>query len=103
MQSLSFIGRKTQDEPPHAVVVAHMPGGDWIYKILKRYSKDDTAPYARWLVSVESPMTFGLADMGDSYVVDVLHPRIRHTLVQVSGREPSADELAEFESLALAF
>jgi len=40
-------------------------------RVLKKYQGDDNKEYARWLVAVKSPMTYGSYDMGDSYVSEI--------------------------------
>jgi hypothetical protein len=44
--------------------------GDWEWKVLKKYSKDDSDEFARAFCAVTSPHTYGLADLGDTYVRD---------------------------------
>ena len=46
--------------------------GSWTWKVLKKYqspSKERANPYARWLVSVDSPHVNG--ELGDTYVNDI--------------------------------
>ena len=55
---------------PYKVFRAH----DWEWRKLKGYQipeKEKTNPYARWLMAVKSPYTFGSYDMGDTYISDV--------------------------------
>jgi hypothetical protein len=44
----------------------------WRFEVLKSWQGDDAKPFARWFCSVTSPMTGPYADMGDTYVADVL-------------------------------
>ena len=55
---------------PYAIYSA--PG--WTWKVLKTYQHPDKEPsnkYARWLVAVKSPFTYGSYEMGDSYKSDI--------------------------------
>ena len=48
--------------------------GGWEWRVLKKYQAPEAEaknPYARWMVAVKSPMTFGSYDMGDTYVNDI--------------------------------
>jgi hypothetical protein len=42
--------------------------GDWEWRVLKKYTKDESDPYARAFCAVNSPFTFGSPDLGDVYV-----------------------------------
>jgi hypothetical protein len=90
---LSFLGKKTQADPPQAVFVRDTPEGYWVYKVTKTYQNDQSQQYARWMVSCSSPYTFGGSDMGDTYVTDVLFGRA--ALTEVNGRMPTFDEIDE--------
>ena len=60
-------------ENPHATFTN--PRAGWTWKVLKVYcsAKSDKAnEYARWMLAVQSPHTFGGYDMGDTYIKDVL-------------------------------
>jgi len=49
-------------------------GGDWTWKVLKKYKNDDSEasdPYARWFCAVETPMTAPDYDLGDVYVSEI--------------------------------
>jgi len=46
--------------------------GDWQWRVLKKYQKDDHKPYARWYCAVKSPYTYGTYDMGDTYAEEVM-------------------------------
>lgn len=54
--------------------------GDWEWKVLKKWQKDDRAPYARWFCSVTSPYTYGGSDMGDVYASEILDSGARLVL-----------------------
>lgn len=45
--------------------------GSWRTEVLKAYSIDPDAQYARWLCRVITPYTGPLGDMGDTYTADV--------------------------------
>jgi hypothetical protein len=64
---------KTRDKnDPYLIIdggTAGFPGWEW--RVLKAWSKDPEAPYARWLCAVRSPWTCGGWDMGDTYVRDI--------------------------------
>lgn len=58
---------------PHATFVNHRAG--WTWKVLKVYcsaKSDRVDEYARWLLAVKSPHTFGDFEHGDTYIKDVL-------------------------------
>jgi hypothetical protein len=60
-------------ENPHATFVNKADG--WTWKVLKVYAMaktDKGNEYARWLLAVRSPATFGGYDIGDTYIKDVL-------------------------------
>lgn len=47
----------------------------WEWRVLKKYQSPDKEtgnPFARWMVAVKSPMTFGSYDMGDTYIQDII-------------------------------
>lgn len=47
---------------------------NWTWKVLKAYqsnAKERRNPFARWLCAVQSPMTFGSWDFGDTYIHDI--------------------------------
>lgn len=57
-------------EKPYEIWVA--PGWEW--RVLKKYQspeKELSNPFARWLVAVKSPYTFGGWEFGDDYVVSI--------------------------------
>lgn len=50
-------------------------GQGWEWRVLKKYQtpeKEAENPYARWMVAVKSPHTFGGYDMGDTYIRDIV-------------------------------
>lgn len=47
--------------------------GDWEWRILKSYQKDNAKPYARAFCAVSSPYTFGGYDMGDVYWSEIIN------------------------------
>ena len=58
---------------PHATFTN--PRAGWVWKVLKVYrsaKSDKGDEYARWLLAVRSPNTFGGYDIGDTYIKDVL-------------------------------
>jgi len=60
-------------EAPHATFVDAR--GGWTWKVLKVYAsaKSDKAnEYARWMLAVKSPHTFGSFEHGDTYIKDVV-------------------------------
>lgn len=62
---------KTRDvEKPYEV----WRNGDWEWRVLKKYQtpeKEKSNPFARWLVAVKSPFTYGSFELGDTYVKDI--------------------------------
>lgn len=63
--------RKTATkEEPHATYSA----GEWTWKVLKvnAPSRDPSTQYVSWMCAVQSPMTYGGWDMGDTYSSEVL-------------------------------
>jgi hypothetical protein len=44
--------------------------GDWKWKVLKKWQKDDNKPYARWFCKVYSPFVPD-GEMGDVYVHEI--------------------------------
>jgi hypothetical protein len=42
--------------------------GDWEWRVLKKYQKDETDPYARAFLATKSPFTFGTYELGDGYI-----------------------------------
>lgn len=93
---LSFVGKKTADiDSPYAVLKGTMFGGEATFKILKKNTKDLSKQYASVLVAAETPATFGLADIGDTYVADLTH----FNLAEVDGRAPTPEEFTEWAEL----
>ena len=76
MPKLSM-GKTRPVEDPYLTIVVGRPidilaGVAWTFKVLKAYTKDPDAQYARWFVSVKTPYTGGGSDMGDTYISDIL-------------------------------
>ena len=46
--------------------------GDWEWRILKSYQKDNTKPYARAFCAVKSPHTYGGYEYGDVYWSEIV-------------------------------
>jgi hypothetical protein len=63
------MGKSRQVDRPYAVYVSD---DGWTWKVLKAYSADPHADYARWFCAVSSPYTHGSYDLGDTYVADIL-------------------------------
>ena len=89
---LSFIpNKKSEWDTAHFEVSDNF--GTVNYKIHKRYANDDTAQYARWMVTADLGM--GFSDMGDSYVTDVV---ICPKLERVAGEEPTQEQRVEYQA-----
>lgn len=58
---------RKQDKPYETWVL-----GDWEWRVLKKWQRDDTKPHARWFCAVKSPYTFGDYELGDTYASEVL-------------------------------
>lgn len=54
---------RPQDNPYE---IWEAPGWEW--RVLKKYSKDETDPYARAFLATKSPFTFGSYELGDGYI-----------------------------------
>lgn len=67
MAKLSM-GKSRTSKDPYIII----SGGGWTWRVLKAYSADPDAPYARWFCDVSSPHTFGGSDMGDTYTQDIV-------------------------------
>jgi hypothetical protein len=61
---------KTRDNVHPYIIIA---GGGWEWRVMKAYTADPDAQYARWFCAVSSPHTFGGADWGDTYISDILY------------------------------
>ena len=59
---------RTQDSP--YLVFRNDSGWEW--KVLKSWQANNAKPYGRWFCAVTSPMTYGSADLGDTYVAEVV-------------------------------
>lgn len=65
------MGRARKPGNPYIVTESpRLPG--WRWEVLKTYQRDPSGNlYARALVAVSSPMTYGGIDLGDSYVREI--------------------------------
>lgn len=61
------MGRTRPATEPWLTIVA----GTWTWRVLKAYSLDPDAPYARWFCDVRTPYTGRLGDLGDTYIAEV--------------------------------
>lgn len=58
----------------HANAYEVWKGRGWTWLVLKKYQapeKEKANPYARWLCAVQSPMTYGGFEVGDTYITDI--------------------------------
>lgn len=71
--------KSSKPEAPHAIYADS--AFSWVWRVMKTYqtpAKERGNQYARWFCYVTSPHTFGMADMGDAYVRDVIsHAKLR--------------------------
>lgn len=94
---LGFVGKKMRDsDHPYAVFKGTMFGGEAIYKVLKKYSVNLADNYARVMVSASTPATYGIDDMGDMYVDELLAGL---SLAEVDGRKPTKEEYEQVAEL----
>lgn len=94
-----FTNRKMRDlktEPAWIKVTDNTYGGT-TYEIMKNNQADTLKQYASCMLRAISPYTGTMGDMGDTYWAQVYHG----TLVEVDGREPTTEELAEWQSLRM--
>ena len=76
-----------------------MGGDEWYWRVLKAWQVHHDAQAARWFCSVTSPHTYGMGELGDVYV----HEIVTHAqLVAVDGREPTDDERKDALLLAVS-
>jgi len=66
----------------------------WSWWIYKRYSNDQTAEFSRWFLGADLGMTYGMRELGDTYVAEVVATGSH--LAEVDGREPTDDEILEY-------
>lgn len=93
---LTFIEKKSRDlDTPYAVLTGQMFGGEAIFKILKKNTKNLQDEYASVLVAASSPATFGGYDMGDTYIADL----VNFNLAEVNGGTPTTEQFAEWAAL----
>ncbi len=52
-------------------------GGDWEWRVLKKWQADDNKPFARWFCAVRSPYTYGSWEKGDVYASEVMSNAVR--------------------------
>ena len=70
-------------------------------ELIKIYNKDLTEQYARGMVrawmgdDVEHTDAHAMVDYGDEYIANIMQGE----LVEVMGREPTAEEMTEFASI----
>lgn len=67
-------GKMRPIEKPYQTFHGYGPLAGWEWRVLKRYQSPEAErenPYARWMVAVRSPMTFGSWDMGDTYISSI--------------------------------
>jgi|TARA_R110000822_G_scaffold237312_3_gene367803 hypothetical protein len=72
----NLLGKTRPIDKPYAVFKGQGPFGDTEVLLLKAYqvpAKESTNLYARWMVAVKTPMTYGSYDMGDSYVKEAVY------------------------------
>jgi len=73
--SKNLCGKTRPVEDPYEIWQGYGGCEGWEWRVLKKYQspeKEKTNPYARWFCSVSSPFTHGGADMGDTYIKDVI-------------------------------
>jgi hypothetical protein len=58
------MGKSRPDSKPYLTIVE----GSWKTLVLKAYSEDPDAPYARWFCKVITPMT---GEWGDTYIAEI--------------------------------
>ena len=61
------MGTRRDVQQPYLIVT----DGDWEYRILKAYTSNPDAPFARWYAAIRSPFTFGGFAEGDTYILDI--------------------------------
>lgn len=69
INELSPVGKKTRPQTNPYRIYANESGWEW--RVLKAYSKDENAQYARWFLATKSPFTYGQYELGDGYISDV--------------------------------
>ena len=66
------MGKSRKADAPYLIVEDPRFGpGGWVTKVLKAYTADPDAPYARWFCVVTTQFTGSFGDMGDTYLTDV--------------------------------
>ena len=61
------MGKSRKDSAPYLTIVE----GSWKTLVLKAYSEDPDAKYARWFCKVITPMTGSYGDLGDTYIAEI--------------------------------
>jgi len=56
-------------ENPYEIWQAN--GGQWEWRVLKKWQANDSKPYARWFCAVRSPFTYDSWEYGDVYVAEI--------------------------------
>ena len=79
---MSWIGRsETTVDNPHEVWTNnpyHKSGeSTWVWRVLKKWQKDDSKENARWFVAVKSPLTGNWFECGDEYVSNIKDLAVR--------------------------
>ena len=94
-----FTDRKARDlkTQPAWIEVTDTTFGGTTYSIIKNNQADTLKQYATCFLLAVSAYTGSMGDMGDTYWAQVYHG----TLSKVDGREPTTDELAEWQSLRM--
>lgn len=74
----------------------------WKSRVVKTWQPGNEGKlYARWMMAIESPHTYGSEDLGDTYITDVL--LATSVLVEVDGRKPTNDEQLEWAEFRSRF
>ena len=69
-------GKSRTKESPYATYKGFGPFGNTVMHVLKTYQtpeKEAKNPYARWFIAIQTDMTYGSYDMGDTYVNEATH------------------------------
>lgn len=83
---MNLCGKSRKVENPYCTIT----NGGWTWRILKHYQtavKERANPYARVLVAVKSPYTFGEWEMGDAYARDIAGDVIQEDEVHKAWRD----------------
>ena len=98
---ISWIDNKKERYKEVPWMVFDYPGYEFIDErgVIKVWQNDSTQDYARWMCASSGPGTHGSLEYGDAYVRDVLTGA---RLVKVLGEEPTDEQRAEMERLAVS-